>query len=211
MANKTVVEWNIDFEDSIERIGLIVGEEEPAIEVNAKFSKDEFKKVSSEEMFYLRYFAEEQSKEYTFQVDDSVFEELREQRVVAGPALIPRKLIFRRDEEGQEFYGYFTEQAVRNAAYSFQKNKLIDQFNINHDQSDAVEGVFVAESWIVEDPETDQSRLYGYNLPKGSWFIKLKVLNEELYQQLVSEGESQLNGFSIETRLLERVIFSKKG
>lgn len=213
MAKKTVVEWNAGLDDSIEAIGLIVGEEQPAIQLPARFSEQVTQVTTErqEELFYARYAASQQQDTYTFQVEDSVFEELRSENIVLGPALVPNKLILRIDDDGNEFYGYFTEQAVRNSAYSFQKNKLIDKFNINHDPEKFVQGVFVAESWIVEDPNTDQSRLYGYNLPKGSWFIKLKVLDDELYRELIGDGDMNLNGFSIETALLERVIFSKQG
>lgn len=208
---KKVVKWDIELDDSIEAIGLIVGEKQPAIEIPAKFAQDNGNKVEGDlELLYLQYMAWKQGEDYTFGVEEAVFDSLRRNRIIVGPALIPNKLILRNSPEG-DFWGYFTEEAVMNASYSFQKHKLIDKFNINHQQGEFVEGAFSAETWIVEDPEMDQSRIFGYNLPKGSWFMKLKIENEELYEQLVGGGEMGLNGFSIETTLLERVIFSKQG
>jgi hypothetical protein len=41
----------------------------------------------------------------------------------------------------------------------------------------------------------DKSRLYGYNLPKGTWMVSMKINNNELWQK-VKDGE--LKGLSIE-------------
>ena len=41
----------------------------------------------------------------------------------------------------------------------------------------------------------DKSRLYGYNLPKGTWMVSMKINNDELWQK-VKDGE--LKGLSIE-------------
>lgn len=205
--DKTVVKWDISLDDSISAMGFIVGEEDPAIGVEGRFSKQEETKKFSEELIYLKFMAEEQSKGYTFEVGEEVFAELREQQMVVGPALIPNKLILRVDEEGNPFYGYFTEDAVRNAQQSFQKYKLQDKFNINHDQEDYVDGMFITETWIVRDSDNDASKTWGYKLPVGSWFITLKIQNKEIYDQYVASGE--FKGFSIETQLSERVVFNK--
>ena len=41
----------------------------------------------------------------------------------------------------------------------------------------------------------DKSKLYGFDLPDGTWFVKMKITNDELWQK-VKEGE--LKGLSIE-------------
>ena len=41
----------------------------------------------------------------------------------------------------------------------------------------------------------DKSRLYGYNLPKGTWMVSMKINNDDLWQK-VKAGE--LKGLSIE-------------
>lgn len=211
MISKQVVEWDITMEDGISAIGLIVGDEEPAIEVNAKFKKKVAKKAPkefNEDFFYHQFLAQEQSKAWSFQVDESVFETLRANNTIIAPAMIPNKLILRVDEEtGDPFYGYFSERSVRTAAYSFLKHGLQDQFNINHDENDFVDGVYIGETWLIEDITNDKSRVYGFNLPVGSWMTLLKFDNKELYDKYVASGE--LNGLSIETQLLERIVFSK--
>jgi hypothetical protein len=52
----------------------------------------------------------------------------------------------------------------------------------------------VVESWIVEG-ENDKSKNYGFDVPKGTWMIAMKVNNDKVWQQ-VKEGK--IKGFSIE-------------
>jgi hypothetical protein len=57
-----------------------------------------------------------------------------------------------------------------------------------------VSGVLTVESWIKEGDQ-DKSKLYGFDLPNGTWFVKMKIENDELWQK-IKEGE--LKGLSIE-------------
>ena len=41
----------------------------------------------------------------------------------------------------------------------------------------------------------DKSKMYGYDLPNGTWFVKMKINNEDLWQK-IKAGE--LKGLSIE-------------
>jgi hypothetical protein len=41
----------------------------------------------------------------------------------------------------------------------------------------------------------DKSKLYGFDLPDGTWFVKMKINNDELWKK-VKDGE--LKGLSIE-------------
>jgi hypothetical protein len=52
----------------------------------------------------------------------------------------------------------------------------------------------VVESWIVEGSH-DKSMNYGFNFPKGTWVISMKVNNDEIWNK-VKLGE--VKGFSIE-------------
>ena len=51
------------------------------------------------------------------------------------------------------------------------------------------------ESWIVEDPKTDKSALYGYELKKGTWMVKMKIQNDMLWNKI---REGDIKGLSIE-------------
>ena len=68
-----------------------------------------------------------------------------------------------------------------------------------------LEGMSVVESWIIEDEKTDKSRLYNFNLPKGTWMISMKVNNDEVWQK-VKDGE--VKGFSIEGYFVDKYDMS---
>jgi hypothetical protein len=63
----------------------------------------------------------------------------------------------------------------------------------------------VVESWIIEDEKTDKSRLYNFNLPKGTWMISMKVNNDEIWNK-VKAGD--VKGFSIEGYFVDKYEMS---
>jgi hypothetical protein len=115
-----------------------------------------------------------------------------EKRILMGAALIPNKKIYRRNYE-DEFYIYFSEDTVRKAMELFFKKG--NQNNATYEHKDAIKGMSVVESWLIEDEKMDKSQLYGFSLPKGTWMISMKVDNDEVWQD-VKDGK--VKGFSIE-------------
>ena len=209
---KNIVKWTLDIEDMENIVDTISLVEEPAIEVNwMAFSKDN-KNIKAganfEEFAVLSMFAEEQSKSYTFEVPKERFQDFEGRNIIVAPAMVADKLIFRTDENGEPFYGFFDAESIRNASYAFQRYKLTDKFNINHDSEQMTDGVYLAETWLVQDTELDKSNYFGYKLPKGSWMTMLKIDNDDLYQEYVASGK--LKGLSVEAFVLERIILSKK-
>ena len=67
--------------------------------------------------------------------------------------------------------------------------------------ADRVAGVLTVESWIKEGDQ-DKSNLYGYNLPVGTWFVKMKIENDEIWER-IKGGE--LKGLSIEGYFVDRL------
>ena len=152
--------------------------------------------------------AEEQSKEFFQEVPEDRLEFLRQNRLVIAPAMIADRLIRRIDNDtGEEYFGFFDAVAIRNAQQGFQRFNFIEMFNINHDQDEFVEGVYTAETWIIEDSQTDKAAYYGYNLPPGSWMVAIKFDNEQLYDELVASGS--LNGLSVEAYLIEQMLLTR--
>tara|TARA_R110002020_G_scaffold212120_2_gene418563 strand:+ start:10445 stop:11176 length:732 start_codon:yes stop_codon:yes gene_type:complete len=111
-----------------------------------------------------------------------------------SPALIPDKNIYRYDASSDsDYYVYFSKETVKQCAYSFLKNNNHHKATLEH--QDRVAGVLTVESWIIEDPKIDKSRLYGFDLKKGTWMVKMKIENSELWEK-VKNGE--IKGLSIE-------------
>jgi O6-methylguanine-DNA--protein-cysteine methyltransferase len=117
-----------------------------------------------------------------------------EKRMLVSPALIPNKQIFRYDPNtDSEYYVYFSPETVRKASELYLRHN--NHHKATYEHQDRVSGVLTVESWIIEDPKTDKSTLYGYNLPKGTWMVKMKIDNNDLWSK-VKDGE--LRGLSIE-------------
>jgi len=116
-----------------------------------------------------------------------------EKRMLVSPALIPNKNIFRHNPNTQEdYYVYFSKETVRKASELYLKHNNHHKATYQH--QDRVSGVLTVESWIKEG-DMDKSKLYGYDLPNGTWFVKMKIENDELWQEIKS---GNLRGLSIE-------------
>lgn len=125
--------------------------------------------------------------------------ETEEKKLLLGPALIPNKPIYRNDKENGEYYIYFSKKTVQDASQLFLKAGNQAQATVEHEKP--VQGLTVVESWIVDDPEMDKSKLYGLSVPKGTWMIATKVENEEVWQ-MAKEGK--VKGYSIEAYFADK-------
>tara|TARA_R100000808_G_C2148291_1_gene156417 strand:+ start:531 stop:1262 length:732 start_codon:yes stop_codon:yes gene_type:complete len=118
----------------------------------------------------------------------------KEKREIISPALIPDKNIYRYDADtDSDYYVYFSKETVKNCAYSFLKNN--NHHKATYEHKDRVSGVLTVESWIIEDPKKDKSTLYGFSLKRGTWMVKMKITNDDLWNK-IKEGE--ISGLSIE-------------
>ena len=116
-----------------------------------------------------------------------------EKRMLVSPALIPNKQIFRYDPNTEsEYYVYFSPETVRKASELYLKHN--NHHKATYEHQDRVSGVLTVESWIKEG-DMDKSKMYGYDLPNGTWFVKMKINNDDLWQK-IKAGE--LKGLSIE-------------
>jgi hypothetical protein len=117
-----------------------------------------------------------------------------EKRMLVSPALIPNKQIFRYDPNtDSDYYVYFSPETVRKASELYLKHN--NHHKATHEHNERVSGVLTVESWIIEDTKTDKSTLYGFSLPKGTWMVKMKIENDDLWSK-IKDGE--LKGLSIE-------------
>jgi hypothetical protein len=132
------------------------------------------------------YFGKEKNNLTFAKVDE-------EKRMLVSPALIPNKQIFRYDPNtDSEYYVYFSPATVRKASELYLKHN--NHHKATYEHQDRVSGVLTVESWIKEG-DMDKSKLYGFDLPNGTWFVKMKIQNEDLWEK-IKGGE--LKGLSIE-------------
>lgn len=114
-----------------------------------------------------------------------------EKRLLIGAALVPNKPIYR-NVNGNEFYISFDETTIEKLAQDFLANDY--QHNITVDHQEDANDIVIVESWI-KTSDNDKSVSYGLNEPIGTWFIGMKVNNDEIWQR-VKDGFYK--GFSIE-------------
>ena len=134
-------------------------------------------------------------------IEELYFSANKDKQMLFGPMLIPNKLIFRRDEKGNEYNIVFDEDTIQTIADKYNENKLGDVFNFQHSDK-KVEAVLL-QNWITG--ENDKSKDFGFELPKGTWFGGVKVKDEDFW---LSEVKTErVKGFSVEimagTELIE--------
>lgn len=115
-----------------------------------------------------------------------------EQRIVTGPLMIADLPIYRRDENG-EYYVVFSSDEIKKIVQRFFKKGYQKKVNIEHDEPTT--GVYMYESYII-------NRELGINPPKGyedvadgSWFGTFKIDNNTIWD-MVKDGT--FKGFSVE-------------
>lgn len=119
-------------------------------------------------------------------------------RIVTGPAMRPDIHIPRKGDGDELYYGFFSQDTVRKAAeLFFKKNSNANNTNLEHEFE--IDGVYVFESWIVEDPEMDKAKALGFSdVRKGDWWVSMKVENENVWNNYLKSG--LIRGFSVEVK-----------
>ena len=117
-----------------------------------------------------------------------------DKRMLISPALIPNKNIIRYDANtDSEYYVWFSKETVRKASELYLKHN--NHHKATYEHQERVSGVLTVESWIIEDPKMDKANLYGFQLKKGTWMVKMKIENDDLWQKVKS---GDIKGLSIE-------------
>ena len=125
---------------------------------------------------------------------------IEEQRMIVSPALIPHKQIIRFNPEKDEaYYVYFSPATIRKAAEMYLKHN--NHHKATYEHQDRESGVLSVETWIKEG-EQDKSKLYGFDLPNGTWFVKMSIQNEELWYKIKS---GEIKGLSIEGYFVDKM------
>jgi hypothetical protein len=125
-------------------------------------------------------------------------------RILTGVALIPSKQIYRYDESIGEYYIYFSKETIEKASQLFLKES--NQKNATYEHAYDFDGGIVVESWIVSDPQMDKAKHYGFDVPKGTWMISMKIENDKVWQDVLN---GKVKGFSIEGYFADKMQLKK--
>lgn len=137
-----------------------------------------------------------QSTPYTLAAVDE------EKRMLIGPALIPEKRILRVDPNTMEPYEvFFSAETIRQVAEKYMAQARQEAATYEHQVE--IDGVLTVESWIVEDPERDKSKVFGFNMVEGTWMVGVKVFNDTMWDRV---KKKEVQGFSIEGYFADQLI-----
>lgn len=118
-----------------------------------------------------------------------------EKRIVTGVALRANYPIYRKDPKtGAEFYFTITAGEMLNIVVKFMRDQNGHKVNIDHDEKQVVEEVFLFESFILP-PNHEQAYPDFADVEPGSWMVSYKVENDQVWNA-VKKG--LINGFSVE-------------
>ena len=115
-----------------------------------------------------------------------------EKKIVYSVAMIPNKMIFRKDVKGKPANVFYSAETIEKFQQDYFRTNANSGTNINH-QSFNTEGIFPFESWIVGDD--NRAELLGLDAPKGSLVMGFKIDNPEVWSDIKA---GNLDGLSVE-------------
>ena len=120
----------------------------------------------------------------------------RDRQVIIGPAMIPDLPLYRKDDDGTEYYVVFSAQVIEEYFEKFMREPKDFKINVDHDR--VVEAAFIKSAWIIEDATYDKSAKYGFSFPIGTLMLEVKVEDSDFWLSEVKESGKY--GFSVEGR-----------
>ena len=136
-----------------------------------------------------------------FSSEEKMYFSNEEKRVVYAPAMIPNKMIFRNNIQGEPANVFYTAETIEKLQQNYFRNKGNFSTNLDHANNN-IEGVFPFESWIVQNKEIDKSKDMGFDVPNGTWMMGHKIDNESVWTDYIKTGK--IDGLSIEASLLHK-------
>jgi hypothetical protein len=127
----------------------------------------------------------EEEKQFNFEKDEM-------KRVVTGPVMLADTPIRRYDGE-QRYWVEFTADTIFKMRNKYFKEQKIHNVNENHNQNEVVDGVYMVESFIID--EKTKTNLYP-DIPVGTWMASFWVEDEKYWNDVIMSDK--FNGFSLE-------------
>jgi hypothetical protein len=124
-----------------------------------------------------------------------------DQQIVVGPAMIPNMEIVRQDEDSKEiYYVKFSQETIAKIAEKFMRELRNKNTNVLH-QEDLPADTYIMETWLVETEDDKAKTKYGFEVPIGTWMVKMRVTNDRVWK-LIKNGK--LKGLSIEGNFVDK-------
>jgi len=118
-----------------------------------------------------------------------------DKRLIIGAAMIPDLKIFRTDPQRGDFYVYFSKDTIRQINQKYHRKGFERNVNLMHDKDQHADGVYYVGGFITDD-KMGLKDPDGFDNPEGTWYVIMKVDNDELWNNFIKTGE--FKGFSVE-------------
>jgi hypothetical protein len=119
-----------------------------------------------------------------------------EKKIVYSVAMIPNKMIFRKDVKGKPANVFYSAETIEKFQQDYFRTNANSGTNINHQRFNT-DGIFPFESWIVGDD--NRAELLGLDAPKGSLVMGFKIDNPEVWNEIKA---GNLDGLSVEGNVI---------
>ena len=128
------------------------------------------------------------SKQMKFKVD-------AKRRIITGALMVADLPIYRVGESGDEYYVVFPAAEIEKLAQKFFRQKNTSNVNMMHDPTKQVDGVYMFESFIIDEKRGIKVPDGFTGITEGSWFGSYKVDNNEVWKSVV---DGTFQGYSVE-------------
>lgn len=128
--------------------------------------------------------------------------------IITGVVCLADTPIYRYNERMGEYYVVFTKETIEKMVEKFAKMDLFKSVNLQHDDEQFVDGIYMIESYIT-NKERGINPIEFANIPDGSWVCSYKVENEALWGEIINGNK--LNGFSLQGMFDLEEQFNKQG
>ncbi len=119
-----------------------------------------------------------------------------QKQILTGVVLKPEQLIYRNNPDHGEHYIKFSADQIEKISHKM-IIKGIALFNTIHEHQSSLQGNYLTEIWIVENPDNDKSNALGFkDLPKGTLMCSYKIEDKNYWDTQVMTGN--VKGFSLE-------------
>jgi hydroxymethylpyrimidine pyrophosphatase-like HAD family hydrolase len=126
-----------------------------------------------------------------------------EKRILGGFLMTANQPIYRRDDDGSEYYVTFTAESISKIVNKLAKSGKQLTFNLNHDDSLPVKGAYLLSHFIIDSKLGVQTPQGFTPAPDGSWFGYVKIEDESVWEK-AKRGE--IKGFSVEGYFNDRKL-----
>ena len=170
-----VYEMRVDKYDAITGVQAVSLVRNPAIQVSFKMFSAQQRKLSEE---VRRVKLEANGLRYH----------------LTGPLLIPDQQIYREDDKKGQYLANTSEAGIRAMVEKYGAGGFHNNTTLEHEIP--LYGNTVVESWVIEDASNDKANALGFDLPKGTWMITMKINDRKLWDEEIATGKRL--GFSLE-------------